>query len=42
MNLHWWQRRKFLGLRIGKKEYFQKVTPECGDIIVRAVEIIKK
>ena len=40
--VYWWQRRKFLGLRIGKKEYFQKVTPECGDIIVRAVEIIKK
>ena len=40
--VYWWQRRKFLGLRIGKKEYFQKVTPECGDIIVRAVEIVKK
>jgi len=40
--VYWWQRKKFLGFRIGRKEYFQKVTPECGDIIVRAVEIVKK
>ncbi|MEN6569044.1 MAG: hypothetical protein ABFC18_03425 [Rikenellaceae bacterium] len=40
--VYWWQRKKWLGLRIGKKEYFQRVTPECGEIVTRSVEIVKK
>jgi len=40
--VYWWQRRKFIGLRIGRKDYYQKVLPECGDILTRSIEIKKK
>jgi len=40
--VYWWQRRKFLGLRIGRKDYYQKVLPECGEILTRSIEIKKK
>lgn len=40
--VYWWQRRKFLGLRIGRKDYYQKVLPECGEILTRSIEIRKK
>lgn len=40
--VYWWQRRKFIGLKIGRKEYYQKVLPECGEMTVRSIEIKKK
>jgi hypothetical protein len=40
--VYWWQRRKFLGLRIGRKDYYQRVLPECGEILTRSIEIKKK
>lgn len=40
--VYWWQRRKFLGLRIGKKEYYAKVLPECGEVQTKSIEIKKK
>lgn len=40
--VYWWQRRKFLWLRIGRKDYYQRVLPECGDILTRSIEIRKK
>jgi len=40
--VYWWQRKKFIGLRIGRKEYYQKVLPECGEILTRSIEIKKK
>jgi len=40
--VYWWQRRRFLGLRIGRKDYYQRVLPECGDISTRSIEIRKR
>lgn len=40
--VYWWQRRKFIGLRIGRKDYYQRVLPECGEILTRSIEIKKK
>ena len=40
--VYWWQRRKFLWFRIGRKDYYQRVLPECGDILTRSIEIKKK
>ena len=40
--VYWWQRRKFLGLRIGKKEYYAKILPECGEVQTKSIEIKRK
>jgi len=40
--VYWWQRRKFIGLRIGRKDYYQRVLPECGEILTRSIEIKRK
>jgi hypothetical protein len=41
-DVFWWSRRKILFLRIGKKEYFQKLIPKCGTVNTRIIEIKKK
>lgn len=40
--VYWWQRRKFIGLRIGRKDYFVRVLPECGEVHTKSIEIKKK
>ena len=40
--VYWWQRRKFIGLRIGRKDYFVRVLPECGEVQTKSIEIKKK
>lgn len=41
-DIYYWQRKKILFLRIGKKDYYQKHLPECGTESVREITIIKK
>lgn len=41
-DIYYWQRKKILFLKIGKKEYYQKHLPECGTESVREITIIKK
>ena len=41
-DIYYWQRKKVLFLRIGKKEYFQKQIPKCGTESVREITIVKK
>lgn len=41
-DIYYWQRKKILFLKIGKKEYFQKHLPECGTESIREITIIKK
>lgn len=41
-DIYYWERKKILFLRIGKKEYYQKHLPECGTESVREITIIKK
>lgn len=41
-DIYYWQRKKILFLRIGKKDYYQKHLPECGTESIREITIIKK
>jgi hypothetical protein len=36
-----WERKKILGLKIGKKEYSTKASSECGDVKVRKIDVVK-
>lgn len=38
----WWERNKFLGLKIGKKVYYQQTRPQCGKEYVDEVKFVKK
>jgi hypothetical protein len=40
--VYWWERKKILFLRIGRKLYYQKLTPQCGTVSTRSIEIKKK
>ena len=41
-DIYYWQRKKILFFRIGKKEFFQKQIPKCGTESVREITIVKK
>lgn len=42
-DIFWSERpKKFLFIRYGKKQFYQKSLPECGKVITREIQIIKK
>jgi hypothetical protein len=41
-DIFYWQRKKVLFFRIGKKQFFQKSIPKCGTTFEKSIEIIKK
>ena len=40
--VYWFERKRILFFRIGKKQYFQKSMPQCGTVSTRSIEIKKK
>jgi hypothetical protein len=43
VDVFWWERHKrFFWWRIGKKQYYHKVIPECGEVTTKSIEIIKR
>ena len=38
----YWDRNKFLGLKIGKKVFSTKATADCGEVKIRDIKIVKK
>ncbi len=43
VDVFWWERQgKFLWWKVGRKQYFHKVIPECGEVTTKSIEIIKK
>jgi hypothetical protein len=38
-DINYSRRKKFLGLRVGKREYFQTLVTSCGDTVVQNKKI---